>query len=448
MAEGDINAAPDYQALAAQVQALQQQVAAANQGDENNDLGAQLRRLLKGSASTGGGKIGLAAADAAVPAVEGVPNVVLFDGDVPVSPDILRLVQRENLIPPVSLFDPVVSLYAAGHHRDLLPPGSDNKALNEARKDIKTYYKLDHLMDEHKFLPAVLKLVETVATVLCADNDTKDYVRDDGAAFVLSLVARASGDGVWEVVREYALTKIDVWRAGIIAKTPFNLNRIGPFDQGAWNGALAASAAPHNADLVKRPELDGDSATAWGAAVKLAGVGDSSKLDAVVQERRERSRLVLTGAASSGAIPPSLNFTPTLGPGGPQRASRVGGGRSGPYGAGSGATGGTAARAPAGQHHPTNGVQGNGASTGGGAFVCICCKGSHSYKECANISPTLQLVGRELRHSYDDGDKGFICRNFNMGRCAANETTCTNSHGCSRCGSKGHPATSCSFRGA
>jgi hypothetical protein len=360
-------------------------------------------------------------------------NVTNGVGDLPVSADVVRLVHKLRIVAPVSLFDDQVIYARSTEHDVLLPPAYDSKIVNEAREKMDIYAKADHLMPESKFYPAVFKMVETVKTVLFVGPQAKEarnFLTGDVCAFARDLLLRSSEEGGFRVAREYALAKIDGWRNKIEAGVDMALNRLSTFDQALWSSAITTAGARRD-DTFFRSELSGEGKTQWGATVNLVMSKQGNKIHKAIEEDRDFGRKVLRGDCPDGAVPPSLDFRPAslASHAGPAPKNKSNSPQAAPYDRSK-------------RTKPSS--AGNSGGTIGQPFqaACLVCRSNeHRYETCGKIPESVKLNGHELEHSYDDKSK-YLCRSYNRGRCDFGDN-CRYSHGCARCGVKGHPSASC-----
>lgn len=357
-------------------------------------------------------------------------------GDMPISADVARLIQKQRIVGPLSLFDDQVIYARSTEHDVLLPPAYDSKILNKAREKLDLYAKVDHLMPQHKFFPAIFKMVEAVKMILFVGKDApaaRNFLSGDACAFVRDLVIRSSDEGGFRVAREYALAKLDGWRNKVEAGVPAASNRLSTFDQALWASAITTAGARKD-DVYFKAELSGDGKTAWGAAVNLLMAKQATKILKAIEEDRDFGRKVLRGDCSEGAIPPSLDFRPAslASHAGPVPRTKLNPQPQAPYDRNKRASG-------------TKSSNGSNANIGQPfqASCLVCHSNEHRYDRCDKLPDSVKLNGNELEHSYDDAGKSkYLCRSFNRGRCDFGNS-CRHSHGCARCGAKGHASATC-----
>ncbi|GAA5832041.1 hypothetical protein JCM11251_002798 [Rhodosporidiobolus azoricus] len=411
-----------------------------------NDLARQLEALKKDktvvaeivnkSSSAGERTIGLKknqAANVSPIAHFSVSNGV---GDPEVPQSICWAMKKETMIPPLSTLEDQAVVYINQHHIVFLPHQYDSKTIALCRKAYEPWFELDHQLPQSKLFACVYKLGNLVSTICAEDDESKRYITQDVIKFVAQVLIRITGEGMYRVGREYVLAKVQRWAHGVEAGVAWDDNPLSKFDEGLWSSSIGAAGGRDKLDCLFRSELEGEFLTSWGALINIAiSSGALDKLRRVVQEDRKIGGDVLGGKKPEGDLPPSLNYR--LPSSGAHRYSSTA--SSGGHGDGGGGGHGKENRQPQYQKPSFQSGQQKSAGAGvGNKIKCrICEDPGHVYRNCPKIHPSVSVNDDgQLVHSYDDGDKTFLCRN-NFSKSCKFGSACHNSHGCALCGQKG-----------
>ncbi|GAA5882533.1 hypothetical protein JCM3774_005190 [Rhodotorula dairenensis] len=350
----------------------------------------------KDESNKGGYKIGMEAPEGYNEG--GVLNFELISngrGDVPVVDQLVRAVNA-GMIPPVSTFTETFLHHMTIHTVPFVPPSSvsfGEKAKKECRVAWVPFREANHLIPLDRFLPAFLKMIATVKTVICTNETSQVEVQNDAATFVHELIEHLGSDGAWRIVREYALERIATWANGISAKVPWSKNRLAGWSDAAFLRARTAAGARADSIGAYRIQTGGDTATAWGTLTPL--VFDKSKAETVKRirvEDYEIGRSVFALQEPDGQVPSSLSFTPAYASkAGPAKKDRMSHRSGAPYSRDD-STGATASSSGAGGTG-RGGFRGAGGSNNSRFGCLVCGEKGHDLAACTKIPSNLTVEG-------------------------------------------------------
>jgi hypothetical protein len=365
-------------------------------------------------------------------------------------------------LPPLSCFDDqAIHLFTTGG-KVFMPAMPTAKDARDCRVKFEPWLKADHLLPQAKLFPALAKGCAVIRTVLCKDEKDREALVNNLAEFIFHSQVRTTVEGGYRVVLEYTLACWQRIRDALLQPNLVVIDAVKfpeELDEPLWSAAITAAGGRGAHDLDFTVESSGRATSAWGITVNLAN-SQSNKLDAVIAENLEIGHAVLMHDQPEGEIPAALKFQPSFAQkeaaSGATRSGKAGSsGRAGgaPYTPASGAntiggSGGGNGSSYGGGYN--NGGYGGGSGSsgsggrfggGGGGLRCYMCQQAHSYQVCTSVPAGLRVVGHAILHSYDDGPKTSLCLRFQVGLCQSG-SDCRYSHGCARCGQKGHAPNS------
>jgi hypothetical protein len=372
--------------------------------------------------------------------------------DLAVYSDTGRIVHGPKIVPPLCFFNDVFIQHQSRTNHDFLGSVYGKHELSALRKSLAPFYELDYFMPLTEIIPAVFKLVATVSRLRVKPDDVESqtFLKGDVMAFVAGVMKRAGGAGNDRVAAAYVVIKIKEWKEGFEgnAKKGWKVNKLSPFSPELWKRAIVSAGGSVLLDLRCKDEVDGAVPSVWGAALKVAFGGDStkalSKVRNIVKDHKALGTAVLSGLQADVSLPSSLHFhVPSSSSDIPQR--------DGVFGK---VTGDTSGGDKEGKGGPPAGGGGRGGK-GRKPFRCfVCGVEGHGTDSCPDLHESVKSTGKGTENRlfaaepYKPGGPTEFCLKLLRGTCEHQKTPvkCKFYHGCALCGTKNHDTHRCKKR--